>query len=275
MRPILIALSLSAALLLSATASAQKRRGAEPPTPSAAIRSIQMDLPPLLREVAGNGRLSPVTQALIEVAYPPGFDPNRAWPILIVNATSDERFNSSRTLMHQYVDVATTAGWVVVAADANRRLLVNQDNVRLRLALVTAALLALQLQWPAAASADLAFAGFSGGAKHSGWLAAAFHARERKVIGVFQAGINEESFAKAGEQFDVLNQDFQRIPVFLLGGERDRIASPAAHRRVERRLKKAGVQHVQLVFFDGPRRVDAAPLKDALAWFTSLVSSSR
>lgn len=244
----------------------------EPPPPKVAIKSIEVELPQVLREVAGNGKLSPVTRALVEVAFPPGFDVKRTWPILVVNATSDVKFNSSRDLMRRYADVATAAGWVIVAADANRELVVNQDNVKLRLALGSAALAALQAHWPEAANAPLAFGGFSGGAKHSGWLAAAFVAQGRKVIGVFQAGINEESFVKAGEQFDVLNDDFLRIPVFLLGGERDRMASPNAHHNVERRLKKAGMQHVRLEFFAGPHRVYPKPLKDALAWFAELAA---
>ena len=245
-----------------------------PPKPAVPIKTLTVELPQVLREVAGNGKASPVTHALIDIAYPPAFDAARAWPILVINATSDLKFNSSRALMHRYADVATAAGWVVVAADANRELVVNQDNVKLRLALDSAALAALQLKWPAAAEAPLAFGGFSGGAKHSGWLAAAFVAQERKVIGVFQAGINEESFIKAGKQFKVDNADFLRIPVFLLVGDRDRMSTPNAHRRVEKQLKKAGVEHVKLEIIPGPHYVNPAPLKGALEWFTSIAAGA-
>ena len=247
---------------------------AAPAKPKVAIKTMTVELPQVLREVAGNGKLSPVTHTLIDIAYPPGFDTAREWPILVINTTSDPHFNSSRALMRRYADIATQAGWVVVAADANRDLVVNQDNVKLRLALANAALATLQLNWPGAANAPLAFGGFSGGAKHSGWLAAAFVAQERKVIGVFQAGINEESFAKAGKQFSVFNDDFKNIPVFLLVGDRDRTSSPNAHRRVEKALAKAGITHVKLESFEGGHQVHPKPLKTALEWFAELAAKS-
>jgi predicted esterase len=254
------------------TAGAAKEPPLPPPAPKVGIKSIEVELPQVLREVAGNGKLSPVTRALVEVAFPPGFDAKRSWPILVINATSDPKFNSSRALMRRYADVATSAGWVIVAADANRELVVNQDNVKLRLALGSAALAALQAHWPEAANAPLAFGGFSGGAKHSGWLAAAFVAQERKVIGVFQAGINEESFVKGGKQFDVVDDAFKRIPVFLLGGERDRMASPSAHRNIEKQLRKAGVLNVKLELIEGGHHVAPAPLAGALEWFEEMAA---
>ena len=241
----------------------------EPSGSKVAIQSIEVELPQVLREVAGNGKLSPVTRALVDVAFPPGFDLKRPWPILVVNATSDPGFNASRTLMRRYADVATAAGWVIVAADANRELVANQDNVKLRLALGSAALAALQARWPEAANSELAFGGFSGGAKHSGWLAAAFVAQGRKVIGVFQAGINEETVAKAGKQFQVLDAGFKQMPVFLLGGRNDTMATPKAHRGVERRLQRAGFAHVRLDFIDGAHQIDPRPLATALAWFAA------
>lgn len=269
---VLLCLMFCAACCTSATVFADTPAEGKPGRPTVAITTRMVELPQVLREVAGNGKASPVTHALVDIAYPPGFDASRAWPVLVINATSDLRSNSSRALMRRYADTATAAGWVVVAADANRVLVVNQDNVKLRLALVSAALAVLQLEWPAAADSPLAFGGFSGGAKHSGWLAAAFVAQDRKVIGVFQAGINEESFVKAGKQFEVNNAAFLRIPVFLLVGDRDRMSSPNAHRRVEKQLKKGGAQNVRLEIIEGPHYVDPKPLKGALEWFAELAA---
>jgi len=94
-------------------------------------------------------------------------------------------------------------------------------------------------------------------------------AQGRRVIGVFQAGINQERFAKAGKQFKVLDDGFRQIPVFLLGGTIDLVATPDAHRAVLRQLKRAGFDKVRLDFIDGPHGVDPLSLASALAWFSA------
>ncbi len=212
-------------------------------TPRATHETV-VPLPKSLREVAGNGK------------------------------PSDPGFNASRALMRRYADTATVTGWIVIAADAQGEIAYREDNFQMRLALVSAALAALQLHWSGAADAMLAFGGFSGGAKHSGWLAAAFVAQERRVIGVFQAGINQESFAMSGKLFKVLDDALRQTPVFLLGGSVDAIATPDAHRTVQRQLKRAGFKNVQLDFMDGAHGVDPRPLARALGWFANIASSS-
>ena len=234
-----------------------------------ATTEFLVELPDSLRELAGGGHPSAVQHAAVSVALPQNFDPAQPWPILVISATSDPKYSSSRRLMSYYAETAITAGWVVLASDPQEKINPDDDTLPMRFALVTAALAGLERQWPGAAQAPVAFGGFSGGAKHSGWLAAEFATQGRFAIGVYQAGINQETLALAAKQFKVLNDSFRRIPVFLLGGYEDQIAPPDAHHDVESDLKRAGFRNVRLEFFDGPHAVDPRPLKKALEWFAA------
>lgn len=243
-------------------------------TASAALKpgatsEFVVELPKELRDLAGGGRAAAVQHALVAVALPTDFDPARAWPIVIINATSDPKYSSSRRLMGFYAAAANAAGWIALAADPQEKIYPDDDTLQLRFALVISALAGLEVQWPAAAKAPVAFGGFSGGAKHSGWLVAEFAKQGRVPIGVFQAGINEDTLVSGGRAFKTLNDAYRRIPVFLLGGKKDAIATPSDHREVERELKRAGFKNVRLEFFDGPHAVDPRPLKGALDWFAA------
>ncbi len=198
------------------------------------LSQFQVELPSELRQLAGRGQLSPVMHALVTIAVPENFDTAHVWPVMVISATSDSQYHSSRRLLGAYADTALTAGWILVAADPAESVPIEQDEVALRYALNTAALAVLALQWPEAGRAPLAFGGFSGGAKYSGWLAAAFASQGRTVIGVYLAGINQDTLVSAAQQFKVLDETFRRIPVFLQSGEKDEIATPGDHRGVKR-----------------------------------------
>ena len=241
-----------------------------------AITEYRVELSRELRELAGNGRqLSPATYALVAVALPENFDPAKDWPVMVISATSDPKFNSSLKLLGFYAETAMAAGWILLAADPEGKVAQDDDGVFLRFALNSAALAGLSLQWPGAQQAPLAFGGFSGGAKHSGWLAAMFTLQGRRPIGVFQAGINQETVAKAGQEFKALDGNYRKIPVFLLGGRQDQIAAPGEIRDVETELCRAGFKQVQLEFFDGPHAINPAPLRRALDWFRELAGREK
>src|SRR4029079_9228261 len=89
-----------------------------------------------------------------------------------------------------YAEAAVAGGWILVAADRAEEVPVERDDVNLRSAFSAAALAALESQWPEAGKAPLAFGGFSGGAKFSGWLAAAFARQGRGFAGVFHFAHN-------------------------------------------------------------------------------------
>jgi len=234
------------------------------------LSEFNAELPTELRKVAGRGQLSPVKHALIAVAVPANFDPALNWPILVISATSDPKFHSSRQLLSAYADTAVAAGWIVLAVDPGEEVTVDQDDVPLRYALNTAGLAALDLQWPGAHKAPLAFGGFSGGAKYSGWLAAGFASQGRAIVGIYLAGINQDTIVDAATQFKVLNDTFKRIPVFLQSGEKDAVATPADHRAVQEALKRAGFKNVVIGAFPGAHEVEPVPLATALDWFHEL-----
>ena len=259
---------LSLALLLVMTGA--RSEAAEP----GELTQLRIELPAEMRMLAGQGgRPSRVTQALVSVAWPPGFDAARDWPVLVVNATSDPGYNSSRALAVAYRAGAAAAGWVVVAADPEPGVPQDDDQLSLRYALDAAALAALQGRWRDADKPLLAFAGFSGGAKYTGWLAALFHGQGARVAGVYMAGVNQDAFGDAVRKFGQKDGAIRQVPVFLQGGLKDRVATPAQHRRVEFDLRDAGFKRVRLEFVPGEHAVDAAPLQGALAWFADVQSS--
>jgi predicted esterase len=206
-----------------------------------------------------------VAHARVTIVVPADIDTTA--PVLIVSATADPEGNSSRRLLRAYAEPALANGWILLAADPEEKVTFDEDDVSLRLALDMAALAVLEQQRPGAKKAPLAFAGFSGGAKYAGWLAAAFASQGRTVIGIYQAGINEDTVVAAATQFDVMNATFRRVPVFLQSGQKDEVATPVDHRAVAARLKKAGFEHVRIEYFSGQHEVNAGPLPAALRWF--------
>ncbi|MGE3451522.1 MAG: MBL fold metallo-hydrolase [Burkholderiales bacterium] len=228
---------------------------------------FDVELPEALRKMAGRGETSPVSRARVTIAVPAGFDGGGGWPVLVVSATSDPGYNSSRRLLRAYGEAALAGGWIVVAADPAGTDAAMQDEVPLRLAINTAALAVLRKLWPEGGKAPLAFGGFSGGAKYSCWLAAAFAREGRTVIGLYLAGVNEEALVPAATRLGVLDDAFRRIPVFLQSGEGDTVATPADHRRILSELKRAGFTNVRLESIPGPHAVEPGPLRTALAGF--------
>ena len=231
------------------------------------LSEFKVELPTELRKMAGRGQLSPVRHALVTIAVPNNIDRAHGSPVIVISATSDAPYQSSRRLLRAYADTALAAGWTLVAADPAETVAVEQDDVPMRLALNTAALAALARHWPESGKAPLAFGGFSGGAKYSGWLAAAFASQGRTVIGIYLAGINQETLVDAARQFDVLNAAFRRTPVFLQTGTLDDVSSPADHQAVASDLRRAGFRNVRVEYFPGAHEVEPGPMRAALEWF--------
>jgi predicted esterase len=256
-------------IMLAALLAASATFAAPVLTPGA-LNEFTVELPPELRTMAGRGQVSPVKHAVVSIAIPANIDMAHEWPVLVINATSDPQYRSSRRLLGDYAPTALAAGWIIVAADPGEDVTVEQDDVPLRLALAKAALATLASLRPGAAKAPLAFGGFSAGAKYSAWLAAAFASEGRTIIGIYLAGINQETLVAAAEKFDVLDPKFKNVPVFLQSGLKDEVATQAEHRAVFADLKRAGFRRVQIAYFPGAHEVDAAPLRDALDWFRAM-----
>jgi predicted esterase len=237
------------------------------------IAEFQIDLTREMRAVSREKLPPRVTRLRVAIAAPAEFDPSRSWPVMVISASSDPGYSSSRALLRRYAPTAMAAGWILVAADPLQRVTLTQDSHQLRFVMAHAALAEMEREWPLASSAPLAFGGYSGGAKHSGVLAAEFAARKRLAIGVFQGGINIETLASFGRRLKVLDEDYRRIPVFIAGGEIDKVATPSAHRAVAASLRKAGFEHVRLEFNALAHKIDPAMLDAALKWFGELAAT--
>lgn len=240
-----------------------------PPRAAEALRlqaggllEFRVELPAPLHRLAG-----PVRRAQVQVAAPSVFDPARRWPLLVVNATSDPGHQSSRRLLAHYRAAAGAAGWVALAADPEPEVAPAEDTLSLRFALVRAALAAVPGLWRDAATGPLAFAGFSGGAKYAGALAALFAQQGSTIAGVFLAGVNEEPLAGAARRLGVLDARFAATPVFLQAGRFDRIAPPQRHEQLLSELREAGFTRLRLGLLDIEHGPDAGALAEALAWF--------
>ena len=232
------------------------------------VTEFRVELPDALRELAGEGRKSPTKLAQVAVALTAAFTPDREWPVMVISATSaPRRYASSCRLLGFYAPEALAAGWVLVAADPEPDIGEDDDGNGMRLALLQAAFAALATKWPAVQTSPLAFGGFSGGAKRSGMLAALYATQGRRAVGIFQAGINQETVLFSARGYRRLDDAYRAVPVFLLAGTHDEIAPASAHEDIRDELRRAGFKHVQLETFAGPHAVDPRPLRRALAWF--------
>lgn len=236
------------------------------------LSEFNVELPQELRQIAGRGDQSPVSRALVTVGVPVNFDAARSYPVMVISATSDRQYHSSRRLLGAYADTAVAAGWILIAADPAEEVPAERDDVGLRYALNATALAALASQWPEAGKAPLAFGGFSGGAKFSGWLAAAFARQGRSIIGIYLAGINSDTVIAAARHFGVLNASFRRTPVFLQSGQNDTVATPVDHRTIHDQLERAGFSEVRIEYGAGSHEVDAPSLRTALDWFREVAA---
>lgn len=208
------------------------------------------------------------TGAHAAVAVPVGFTPDRTWPVLLVSATSDPGYNSSRRLLRQFMAPALKAGWVVIAADATSER--DEDTNNLRYALLVAALERLRLDWPALPGWPRAFGGFSGGAKRSASLAAMSAVLGRRPIGVFQGGCNEPVMSRVIGLYHPDKAPFLSVPVFLSSGRDDRIATREQVEDVASALRSAGFRQVRLERFSGGHELHADHVEEALRWFVAL-----
>ena len=213
---------------------------------------------------AGNPR--PETGRAV-LAFPAGFDPARAWPILIVTSTSD--FNRTSAMdADWYRAPATAEGWIVLGSDATSAPRI--DSTQWRLGLLGAALEAIRKEWPQSARWPVAFAGFSGGSKRSGVLGAMLaKSGSVRVCGFFLSGINEDRLGESYKTYQP-GRGFLEVPVWLSSGANDPIATPQAHNLVKASLERTGFKRVRLEQFGGGHQLKMSEVRRALQWFRQL-----
>ena len=263
-RPLVISVVLfgwfSAKFCQSATLGGQTVR------PGATL-DIKFPLDKYFQDYAAAGGNTRPTIGRALIGFPKNFDPARSWPILIVISTSD--YHRTNAMDEPFYDEAGKAeGWIVLAADAT--VVPREDSEAWRVALVGAALQMIHKNWPQSPNWPLAFAGLSGGAKRSGFLAAMLESTNPlKIRGFFLAGINDDRISVAYKMYHPPS-DFLNIPIWLSSGVGDPIAPPFKHEHVRASLVNTGFKHVRLESFAGSHEVEPAQVQLALRWFRQL-----
>jgi hypothetical protein len=201
------------------------------------------------------------------LAFPPGFDLGRPWPILVVTSTSD--FNRTSAMdVEWYRSPATAEGWLVLGSDATIKPRI--DSTQWRLGMLAAALEAVRKDWPQSARWPIAFGGFSGGSKRSGALGAMLaKTGSVRICGFFLSGINEDRLGEAYKTFRP-GPGFLEVPVFLSSGDSDTVATPQSHTLVKASLERTGFKRVRLEQFAGQHQLKMSEVRRALRWFREL-----
>lgn len=249
--------------------SAQSHAAALAGQPVQGSRTVEIRFPvaKYFQDIAAQGGNPRVETGRAVLAFPPGFDPARPWPILVVTSTSD--FNRTSAMdVEWYRPPGTAEGWVVLGPDATIRPRI--DSTQWRLGILAAALEVMRKDWPQSAKWPIAFAGFSGGAKRSGALGAMLaKTGSVRICGFFLSGINED---RLGESYMTYQpgRGFLEVPVWLSSGTGDSVATPQAHDLVKASLERTGFKRVRLERFDGQHKLKMSEVRHALRWFREL-----
>lgn len=237
------------------------------PVQGGGMVEIRFPVAKSFQDLAAEGGNPRVDTGRAVLMFPPGFDPARRWPILVVTSTSD--FNRTSVMDAEwYRRPATEEGWVVLASDAT--ISPRVDSTQWRLAMLAAALEAVRKDWPQSGKWPLAFAGFSGGAKRSGILGTMLtKTGSIRVCGFFLSGINEDRLSESYKSYQP-GPGFLEVPVWLSSGTGDTVATPQSHDLVKVSLERTGFKRVRLERFDGPHQLKMSEVRRALRWFREL-----
>jgi len=225
---------------------------------------FECDIPPDLQIAASKSGNPTPLKAKAVIALPSGFDPLKNYPVLIVNATSDGDASSVGHL-GQYWEAGIERGWVVIAADPLEK--PKEDNNAWRWALVSSTLQALHGIWPQSRTWPVATAGFSGGAKRSGYIGSLLVKNDYTLIGMFMGGCNQDMASKGLDEFKPKKSDFLKVPIFLSNGNSDEVASVASGERTKSSMDKTGFKKIKLESYDGGHSLHRPHVTTALDWF--------
>ena len=255
----LIWFGLSPLGLAAATLAGQQVQGGK-------MVEIRFPVPKYFQDIAAQSGNPRVETGRAVLTFPPGFDPARRWPILIVTSTSDFHRTSPMDV-EWYRSSADAEGWMILASDATIK--ARLDSTPWRLAMLGAALETLRKEWPQTAKWPVAFAGFSGGSKRSGLVGAMLAKTGISICGFFLAGINEDRLGPAYKTYQP-GTNFLNIPIWISGGMDDPIATPSAEGAVQASLQRTGFKRVRVEHFIGSHWLKRSEVRLALRWFREL-----
>lgn len=232
-----------------------------------ATLDIQFPISSELQALAAQGGNPRPTTGRALIIFPKGFDPAKPWPILIITSTTDV----GRTNIMDapaYGDTATKEGWIVFATDATIQ--PSADSLAWRVAPLTAGLQFLRNNWPQSGHWPVAFAGFSGGAKRAGIVAAMLaENRGLRICGMFLAGINSDRVTAAYKDYHP-PPDFLNVPISISSGTSDPIATPGLSEGVYFSIKRTSFKNVRLEKFFGGHALKRSEIQRALHWFREI-----
>lgn len=202
--------------------------------------------------------------AVAVLAVPPGFNPQKNWPVLVCLSTSDFKRQNRDDLADFYRQSAFAEGWVLIAGDGEQP--APRDTAGWRAGMTLAALDALHRSFPGSRKWPVAVAGFSGGAKRAGTVAPLLAVAGLRITGIFLSGGNEDRLSEGYRKFNP-GPGFLSTPVFLSSGAQDNIATPQLHRGVKSSLERTGFSRVRLETFPQGHVVKRDHIREALRWF--------
>ena len=252
-------------LVLTANAAAATIAGKEAkPGP---LVEIRFPVSKFFQDMAAQGGNPRPETGRAVLSFPPGFDPGRRWPIMIVSSTTDYHRTSPMDA-EWYHPPSDAEGWVILASDATIK--PRQDSTPWRLAMLGAALDAMRRDWPQSRNWPVAFVGMSGGAKRSCLLGAMLaKAHAVNICGFFLSGINEDKMSGDYKTYQP-GGDFLNIPIWISGGMDDIIATPSLEGKAQASMQSTGFKRVRLEHFIGVHQLKRAEVKLALRWFRQL-----
>jgi hypothetical protein len=245
--------------------SAEAATLAGKPVQGGATVEIQFPVAKYFQDVAAQGGNPRPQNGRAVLIFPPGFDPSRTWPLLIVTSTTDFRRTSVMDT-DWYRRPALAEGYVVLGSDAT--ISAHVDSTPWRLAMLAAALDAIRKDWPQSAKWPVVFAGFSGGAKRSGFMGAML-ANKVNLKGFFLSGINDDRLSVAYKDYHP-GGGFLNTPIWISSGNLDPIATPALSDQVRLSLGRTGFKQVRLERFAGGHQLKMSEVRLALRWFRQL-----
>ncbi|MGI8430911.1 MAG: hypothetical protein ACR2MW_01280 [Chthoniobacterales bacterium] len=214
---------------------------------------------------AGNPRLTATHLAL---AVPPGFDPAKSWPILVINNTENYANIDS---LREFKDAANAAGWIALAGDPVAA--EKDEHGDWREPCSVGALDTLAAAWQGAQKWPVVCGGMSGGAKNSAFVAAAVAKAHYHLVGMLMMGCNQDMASVALRKSSP--PQFLGVPVFLSSGKADTIATPSMTDYVKESLRRRGFRRVRLESHDGAHVVYQPHIGEALNWFLEVASGGK
>lgn len=115
-KPAMRALAIILCLFVFTTPAEAVEFAGMPLAPDATV-SANYPLNAQEKSCASAGGNQPPANAVVTIAVPPNFRPDKTWPVLIVLSTSDEKIQNRDDLKNIYRKFALAEGWVALAGD--------------------------------------------------------------------------------------------------------------------------------------------------------------